>query len=726
MAEWERWWSVPDELQHQELTELSTDAAGAGTEAADAPGDQFSTESDEDAVPQEPPGSTGPYAKGSSVRTVEEATKLLRGRDGEPQLFVQRIDLPGTDLDGLWRARAGQRVVGYYSTLEEARHALMLHRAKARGRIMCTDATATVMSPGTSGKRRRDTSAAGEDLSPDADPMRAVITECIRLLPEDRKRALEPAEVCTAEAVLAAAGLPPPKSMQGKWRARDGWRIVGYFSVLEEAQLALLQRLVRVRGGVPTDEVDGEAGPSCSGSSSSWLSAPSGAPSVGGAAAALAVPPPLPPPPVLWHICMQHLPADARAHLAKPHECTVQALAQALFASSLAPPPRKAPASCVAPLSRVCTADELMDAVLGGHWGREDGPLVCGSVRFPGLRLPGWTSVQALIAETTPAEQRLPGSLVSATHYVAANGKSKYENTTLQDVVRRFADRSRPHRLSVLQELGEYSQPGGPLAPPPFLQAMSLSRYYWSHPGFLLLSMAGSVTPYRCEPWGTASLHVVMWGCIVLLAAPCSSKNIKQFVQWLTDPEPNRGDFPKHLDSATLIVVRAGMSLLLPSGYMYTSFSASDACMVRWNLHTLAQLKPALALLNTLKKGLPNVQCVAMQMQQSRYFAWETFMHGLWAYVRDMARDSSEREHQRTPDEPRVRPLRAGQLTRQEEEGLHSLRRCLNNNMGSLGQAESARLLRFLEEQEGGATPVDEAGAVLSGGAAAHEMEVLT
>ena len=101
--------------------------------------------------------------------------------------------------------------------------------------------------------------------------------------------------------------------------------------------------------------------------------------------------------------------------------------------------------------------------------------------------------MQALIAETTPAEQRLPGSLVSATHYVAANGKSKYENTTLQDVVRRFADRSRPHRLSVLQELGEYSQPGGLLAPPPFLQAMSLSRYYWSHPGFLLLSMAGSI-----------------------------------------------------------------------------------------------------------------------------------------------------------------------------------------------------------------------------------------
>ena len=52
----------------------------------------------------------------------------------------------------------------------------------------------------------------------------------------------------------------------------------------------------------------------------------------------------------------------------------------------------------------------------------------------------------------------------------------------------------------------------------------------WPHPGFLLLLMAGSATPWRCEPWGTASLHVVMWGCIVLLAAPCSSKNIKQFV----------------------------------------------------------------------------------------------------------------------------------------------------------------------------------------------------
>ena len=104
----------------------------------------------------------------------------------------------------------------------------------------------------------------------------------------------------------------------------------------------------------------------------------------------------------------------------------------------------------------------------------------------------------------------------------------------------------------------------------------------------------------------------------------------------------------------------------------------------------------------------PQVQCVAMQMQQSRYFAWDAFMRGLWEYVRAAARDAARDEQggqgeggAKPPGAPDVRPLRAALLTRQETEGLHALRKCLHNNLSAQDPVESARLLLFLEQQEG-------------------------
>ena len=223
----------------------------------------------------------------------------------------------------------------------------------------------------------------------------------------------------------------------------------------------------------------------------------------------------------------------------------------------------------------------------------------------------------------------------------------------------------------------------------------------------------------RCEPWGTASFHVVMWGCAVVLAAPCSTANLQRFVQWLTEPDPAKGNFPANLDTATLIVVRAGMSLLLPSGYMYTSFSVGDTCMVRWNLHTLAQLRPALLLLHTLKRGLPTVQCLSMQMQQSRYFAWDGFMRGLWAYVREAAMQGGG------SGALRVRPLRHGQLTPAEQEGLQALRKCLTNNQAQANDPqEAARLLAFIEDQETGRSPPQAAQACCVGVQAMRDRAV--
>lgn len=96
---------------------------------------------------------------------------------------------------------------------------------------------------------------------------------------------------------------------------------------------------------------------------------------------------------------------------------------------------------------------------------------------------------------------------------------------------------------------------------------------------------------YHVDLWATAVLYHILWGAKMFVCAPPTAVNLRLLQQWqeLNEP-PEHPDFPGKLESAQVLTLTAGQSLLLPSGWIHAVFTPLDSCVLGWNWQHKQQL----------------------------------------------------------------------------------------------------------------------------------------
>ncbi|XP_018581798.1 lysine-specific demethylase 7B isoform X1 [Scleropages formosus] len=215
-------------------------------------------------------------------------------------------------------------------------------------------------------------------------------------------------------------------------------------------------------------------------------------------------------------------------------------------------------------------------------------PIAVAKLEGLGLQLPPPTF------SVKDVEQYVGGDKIIDVIDVARQADSKIR---LGEFVKYFCKPHRPKVLNVISLEFSDTKMAELVKVPDIAQKMSWVENYWPDDSYFpkpfvqkycLMGVKESYTDFHIDFGGTSVWYHVLWGEKIFYLIKPTQENLALYEEWSSSPNQSEVFFGKKVDKCYKCVVRQGMTLLIPTGWIHAVLTSQDCMAFGGNfLHNL-------------------------------------------------------------------------------------------------------------------------------------------